>query len=417
MKNAFLCFLAFFTLTAVTATPNRAENPIDAEVDLGFTGCKRLPSKNKNEFIYEKTCLESWLNQHPFFTTAFQPWQESISKPIVDRVVPAEGAILEFLMVDDLLFGGKAKGIRGVSNPEAVRMAQEALNQLPASLQRIVTEHFYGFILVEGVSYTGFAPAIEAVEGSKLKRGGIIVINLTNLINRNTGNWLSLNEWMTFREKTTYQEFDGNRASNVHDVTLTLNKGDGSSTINDMFKWFLIHEMGHVVAAVNPSIHPPFRYKSTEAPISVYREISPHDPLKAFPFLDTSWQKVLVNNGSQTNVRLDRKTTPTIEAILKNKPVRFYNAHFDKKYTIEEASQILNELNETCFVSLYALVDYTEDFAETMTQYFLRKDGYQPFSTTLIHKKSGQDLAKFKNQIWDKPECQGKIHYIQENFD
>lgn len=414
--KSFSLLVAVFSLLPLVGCDEIPKDGLTkAEISLEFTGCE-LAAKEGQNYYYDSKCLENYVDTHPIFTTEFQPWRDSIAKRVEDRVTPANEEIIQFLAVDNLVFGGKAKGVRAVTDPDVLQLAKTALISSHPDIKRYLQDHFYGFILIDGVSYTGFAPKIVPIEGDRLKLGGVIIINVGNLRLGQSDKFMNLNQWMSFREKTTLQEFHEDDDGHRHSLDLFYSELENSTT-EDFFTMFMVHEMAHIIAAVETHLHPDFQYKSGPIPYAEFERVNPSNPLRAFPFLDFSYEKsVRVGEDGKKEVVLTPKVPREVAEILSEKPVRFYTAPIEKKYTIDEASLLYNELNTTCFTSLYATVDYTEDFAETLTHYFLNLSGFGTYKTSLVEKSSGEKIGDFSSPLLSSSRCREKLNFIQDIF-
>lgn len=393
---------------------------ISSTVPLDYTNCETTYNPVSKEYEYEKSCLESWDFDHSFWTTNFEPWQDAIKKPISDRVVVADQKMLNFLAVDNLVFfGGSADGIEAVEDNDVIGYAKNAIANLPPSVLKYVEDHLYGIVLVKGLAYTAFAPEVFSVEGNSNLTGGAIILNVDNLRDKVTKELKTSDDWYTFKERTTLQQYDPTQKSfETHEVTLSQKNPDGTSTVQDLFNILILHEMAHVIAAADPSIHPSIlKYFNKDVPLKVYEKMNKGNPLGAFPFIDGSWKKTVTKNKKDEDVvSLSRKWPSELEELVADKPVKFYSSNFDKKYTVDEAKLLYSKLQETCFVSMYATVSYFEDFAETMAQYFLKEKGYGAFEVKMTSKKTGEVEAQFSPDIWSNPTCSEKVQYIKDYF-
>ena len=305
----------------------------------------------------------------------------------------------------NLLFDFPYENIQPVTDKELITAAQKALNELPASMRKYIDEHFYGFMLVSGVGWTGFASSILESAEVPLKSGAVIIINADNIKK-------TLNDWLVFREKTTFQ-------NSKTQLRMNYTKGKQPSTLSENLRHFLIHETAHLIVNAVPSIHPAFKYRNKPVPFSEFEKWAKEDaPLSsAFPFLTTSWLLSLGTTSDGENAYLLERNVPkAIEKLVKTKKIKFYSTDETAKFTDDEAANLYKQLNKTCFPSLYSMVDYSEDFAETVTHYFMSYiEGYR-YKVELVSSGSGKVITSFKDNLWTDPKCKEKLQFMNELF-
>ena len=176
------------------------------------------------------------------------------------------------------------------------------------------------------------------------------------------------------------------------------------------------------MASAVPSVHPDqdsFK-KNKEVGVVEFKKVF-DDGHSGFPFLQSNWLPVLVTHAEAPNAyKLVRKLSHKANQIFNKKPVAYYTNNEAKKMSAEEATEIYNSLNRSCFGSLYSTVDFAEDFAETVTQYFMTyKDDYE-YSVKLTKQNSltskPRVVAHFASQLWRNSKCDSKLKVMEELF-
>lgn len=393
---------AFIGACAIIFTQSLMAVDLESKVDLAFTGCA---NSHSTQFVYDKACIETYYNNHPMTLTSFPEWQAVIKKPVQERLVVATEEMIQYMTVDNLLWDFPYGNITSATDPKLIAAAQKALKDLPAPLTKYIDDHFYGFMLVSGVGWTGFASSILETSGVPLKAGAVIIINADNIQNR------TLNEWLAFREETA---FVGGKIN----LEMSYTRPGEPSTLTDNLRHFLIHETAHLIVNAVPSIHPAFKYRNKPVPFAEFQKWSTAgDPLeKAFPFLNYTW--LLTETQTPEPAYLLSRNVPSyLDPVLKSKAIKFYSTDQTSLFTDKEAYVIYEQLNQTCFPSLYAMVDYAEDFAETVTHYFMSyQEGYN-YTVELKQNKSGaKTLTTFTDDLWSDPKCAEKVQFINELF-
>lgn len=406
-------FYSFFFLSLLFQSRAAFAEDIESAVNLDFTKCA-MKSATQKSFTYDKGCIQKFYDNHPFTNTSFSDWQNAAKKPVNERIITLTQEAKEYLILDGLLWGFPYEKVAGASDPDLLKDAQTALRELPPELLKYIEDRFYGFLIVSGVGWTGYSPVINENPASSLKRGSVIIINADNIQGRN------LNEWLAFKEKTAFDFFNEDGSSAKYDVKMNFSIPGTKSTLADNLKQFLIHEAAHILAIGVQSIHPSFEVRDKVVPAKEFETVWP-DGSSGFPFLQTTWEKELVDSSlsAEPAYKMIALLPDSVKKILAQKPVKYYGTDAKKKFTPSEAEALYKNLNNSCFASLYSTVDYTEDFAETVTQYFMTyRDQYRfsvEFSKLNASGKS-KALAKFESPIWNRQECQYKLEYMKTLF-
>lgn len=412
-------FIFTFALIPFKNTSANEVIQIVSKISLDFTGCALLENTTA-AFTYDKSCIESFYDNHPMTLTSLPQWQEVMKKPVSERLVVADEEMLQYMRLDNLLYDFPYENIKAATDPKLLEGARLAISELPPALNRYINDHFYGFMLVSGVGWTGFASSIRAVAGNPLKAGAVIIINADNIKDR------TLNEWLAFREKTTFNFFaslDPNQYPQ-YDLKMKYTKNGQASSLKDNLRHFLIHEAAHLIVNAEPSIHPDFKYRNKPVPFSEFQKWQqPNSPLeKSFPFLTYSWvlEKTETTNNEPAFL-LSRNVPSYMAPVLLAKKIKFYSTDTASQFTRDEAIKLYKGLNKTCFPSLYGMVDYSEDFAETVTHYFMSYVEKHSYVVTLTEKLSAKKktrvLARFKDRLWKKSACREKLEFMKELFE
>ncbi len=379
----------------------------------GFLGCPFVI--DNGQFKYQKMCLEHFYNNHVFRTQKFTPFIEAISKPVKDRFINFsknskwKKMVVDYLTIDNFLYDYPYMDVALETEDSILKEAYNGLNMLPLELDIYINEHFYGFILVKGVGWTGFASDIEA-NNSKYKPGAVILINADNMKNK------TLNDWLEFREKTALTA----NSKKLRTLKMSYAKAGEKSTVADNFYHFLLHETAHLIAFAVDGIHPHKDYRRNPIPLKdlVQTSADPLNPLKTvYPFLQSSWEfavNLSSTDESSTTVSLNRILPPDSRSLLAVKKSSFYSEDESKKYSESEIQTLYNQLNDSCFVSLYGTTDFTEDFAETVTHFFMHQQGYE-YKISLLDSQ-GVLKANFEDKIWNSSACRSKVDFVKDLF-
>lgn len=406
--------IVFATLVAGLPSVSYASPNIDSKISLDFTNCPLLSSA-EGTFTYEKACIQQVYDNHPMTKTAFPAWQEVIQKPIEQRFVVPTEEMLQYMRLDNLIWEFPYENIKAATDPALISAAQKALSQLPPEMSKYINDHFYGFMLVSGVGWTGFASSILETQGVSLKPGAVIIINADNILDRN------LNEWLAFREQTAFNFFANNNDPKYrYELKMRYQARGKKSTLEDNLRHFLIHETAHLIVNAAPEIHPGFRYRGQPVPYSEFEKYSKSGEQlnQAFPFLNFSW--ILTPEDSANNYLLSRNVPKALQPILNAKKIKFYSTDESSKFDVQEAKKLYQGLNKTCFPSLYAMVDYSEDFAESVTHYFMSHRESNKYQVDLyrVTKSTGarKRMARFQDDLWSDPACRGKVEFLKQLF-
>ena len=266
-------------------------------------------------------------------------------------------------------------------------------------------------MLVDHSGWTGFAPKIAKVEGLKLKPGSVIILNARNFNDFETGKPRTMNQWLTWKETTAISGLEHKKHAETMRLSISQQNPEGGSNALDNIKQFLYHEMAHLVAATleeeGAPVHPPFsERRKNKGPLGAY---------SSFPFLKLGWKVSLeTDKGGKQYEQISRRIPKKSADVIGDQRIGFYKQNDKDKYPAEKMVDLYNGLNQTCFTSFYSLVDYTEDFAETVTHYYLQKERYGSYNVKLWGKKN-QLLAHFESTLFSSlnKRCQQKVEFIE----
>ncbi len=407
-----------FILSIVGSWGSAQADIISSSITLNYTGCTDLGTTDKAH-SYDKSCIETYYDAHPMTQTSFLPWQEMIKKPIDERLVTVTQEMIEYMQLDNMLYDFPYDNIKAAQDPQLIAAAQKALRDLPVEMNQYIQDHFYGFMLVTGVGWTGFASSVLAVPELALKPGAVIIINADNM------NGKTLNEWLAFREETTFDFFEDKSSYPQYSLEMAYQKPNEASTLEDNLRHFLIHETAHLIVNARPELHPAFKYRNSKPiPVSEFQKWQqPGQALEdTFSLLTFDWvlSSTTVPSTGETAFLASQKGNANMQSTLKQKKIKFYSTDHNSQFTLDEAFSLYQGLNETCFPSLYAMVDYSEDFAESVTHYFMNREGYH-YSVRLQVQESAKTkekvMTKFIDDMWSNTQCADKAQFIRDLFE
>jgi hypothetical protein len=243
--------------------------------------------------------------------------------------------------------------------------------RLPDSILRLIAKSLTAITLVEDLGSTAFTELILDVDDTPAS--GFIVLDVGRL-NR------SANAWATYKANTP---FSASESVGINATIATAENDDRSHAI----QYILLHEIAHVLAAVDGTIHP----RWDQAPPD-----NPHLK-KRFPFTALSWKS---KDGTFLSYLDDE--WPQRSQI-------HYYADPKDQIPIQQAPAIYTKFSVSNFPTLYAATNPYDDFAESFVNYVHTMLLNHPYEVTL----HTIDTVTTYQACWRQPRCQSKRRVLE----
>lgn len=297
------------------------------------------------------------------------PWQ---STPVVDRIQRhAATEMIEFLRQENASYSLTEVPKRATAPTEFLTDLRAALGRLPASILRLIAESLTAITLVEHLGSTAFTELILDVDDTPV--AGFIVLDVGRL-NR------SANAWATYKANTPFSSSEGLALT----ATIATAENDNRS---HAIQYILLHEIAHVLAAVDGTIHP----RWDRAP--------PDDRhlKKQFPFTALSWK-------SKDGTYLGR-----LDDVWPQRSQIHYYADPKDQIPIQKAPASYSNFSISNFPTLYAATNPYDDFAESFVNYVHTMLLSHPYEVTL---HTGETVTTYE-ACWRLPRCQSKRRVLE----
>lgn len=285
---------------------------------------------------------------------------------IEDRVYPPPQFILDYYaaMDKDLIPADKPYKAYTPS-PAEMEEVRTIIKQMPKQYTEKIAPRLLGIFFVENLIGSGWS---EWMKGKDGKRYYIMLFNAKVLK-------MSASEWITGKEKSVFIMDDPG-------YDLQIDIGSGMSG----FYYIFYHEISHVydyIAEVTPG------EESMETAVQFFLLSKSHSFKKQYPFMFNVWAGM---------------KTPRSEFNFKGREnVTFYGLDGGPKIKISEAPEYYKRLRSTPFVTLYASLNWMEDFAEFMAAYMNVTVMKRPWKLKIT--KNGKVIYEmddvFKRQLAD----------------
>jgi len=282
----------------------------------------------------DMTCLDACYISSPIFRSTY--WNYLSDKPLEERVVFANEDMVSWRHIQQLI-EGKTPTVKTTMDVVKKALVVEAIERLPSDYKRLASEKVKALILVEGLGYNGMADAtfpdnvdVRFDELSDVN-GGFVFINVDSLIKK-------LNEAKAeFINDRTFEDSSG--------YTVTFNYVNSPEDNNSLAytTQLVSHEMAHVISFGSGYI--PYPWLGGEQIFNLG---------KAYPFFDFSW-------------RVDPQTKKLLLANGRVEPQ--LNLLKERRLLKAELPVLLEGFAENNFPSFYASFYYSEDFADSFSEY------------------------------------------------
>lgn len=307
------------------------------------------------------------VRQLSYWSTA--PWQ---GRPVVDRIQRhAATEMVEFLRQENASYGLTEIPKRATAPTEFLTDLRAALARLPGPILRLIAQSLTAITLVEDLGSTAFTELILDVDDTPA--AGFIVLDVGRL-DRNA------NAWATYKANTPFSTSEGLALT----ATIATAENDNRS---HAIQYILLHEIAHVLAAVDGAIHPRW-----DRPLPDNRHLE-----KRFPFTALSWK-------SKDGVFIGR-----VDDVWPQRSQIHYYADPKDQIPIQKAPAIYAKYSVSNFSTLYGATNPYDDFAESFVNYVHTMLLSHPYKVTL---HTGDTVTTYE-ACWRQPRCQSKRRLLE----
>ena len=275
------------------------------------------------------------LKAYPYKNTSF--YGSTFSSDLLQKIRPLEGNPAQFLMEYDNFDGYKNHNL----TKEEEALFLEYFSYLPQKLQDAVRDNVYAIYFVDKMWYGALTDVIFDENDRTF---------CTMFFNANILHY-PLDEFLTYRDNTLFKNTDDNNK-----VVVECN--NNFTALLHIF----IHEAAHVYDFVNNVT--PYTYDSTKA-------------TSADNLFFTVWQN---------------KSTP-LKQYRNKKFEKTAYYEYGQKLDISQGKNVIAYLAKTPFCTPYAAKNWMDDFAESITFYYLQKRFGLNYKITWY--KNGQPKASY----------------------
>jgi hypothetical protein len=259
-----------------------------------------------------------------------QRYESLLERPLAERVLPADAAVLERAHRTNLDFGDDVRPRAAAPGHRLTPVVREALAGLPPAVTRVAGRHLAAVYLVEHDAGTATTEGVQGPDGRW--RHAYIVLNLTALER-------DANAWATWKERSAFRPAAG------YDLRVTIEPAPSDDRLGAV-RFILLHELGHVLG-LGLGVH---GYWDAEDPL-------PPAATGLSPFAAGSWELAEVQGKPTLRSRFAARE-PKLGGL------GFYR--FDRApHSLAEAPALYAALEHTNFPSLYGATQVYDDFAES----------------------------------------------------
>ncbi len=251
-------------------------------------------------------------------------WKDWTSRPLADRIARAPDFLVDYIRKDNEYAGCSARPLSEPLDESFAQDVRQAVDQLPDIVKKQITRHLVGILVVSDLGSTGYCEILRDFQTNKL---GFIVLD-SKALNRQA------NEWATWKENSAFTP------QSDHSIISTI-ETPPNDTVVRAIQYILLHELGHLVGAVQ-SVHPNWFIGG-----------NPED----YPFSRISWTTDNTTVVSRFDERFPLRPS-----------IKYYA--FDKALlSSDQLPEIFQDLEATDFCTLYSATNPYDDFAEAYAQY------------------------------------------------
>jgi hypothetical protein len=297
-------------------------------------------------------------------------WQGTLTKPLPERIGPAPAELVEYLALDNFNYGYPNKPQAALLSADFLSDVHNAFVEIPAPVQRLLTQKLAGIYFVEDLGGSGFT---EQIRDASKPVAGYVVLDASVLQSR------TANDWATWKENSPFN------ASPDFKLNATIEEASQDNR-KQAIQYILLHELGHVLAI--------------EAGINPNWNTDPKDIITtaSYPFFNLSW---LISKAD------NRYLTVFDQRFPQRKNVVYY---FGAKLPAKEMIHTYEALERTNFATLYAATNPHDDFAEAFVSYVHTVLMGKPFEVTL---SKGGKIEKVYKSCWAEERCAAKRKVLE----
>jgi hypothetical protein len=279
--------------------------------------------------------------------------------------------VIELLTLDNLYNGYPERPRASAVDASLTADVVAALDQIPDSVKRRLSERVAGILFVDQFGGTGFTDSIVDEKGRKTK--AFVVLDPTVLGKR------TANSWATWKENTPF------KADGHHGLKATIER-PADDNRRQAIQYILLHELGHALA-VGADFHPDWNLKISTMPD------------RRYPFFDLSWSLDRANS---------RYVNRFEQQLPERKNVTYY---FGAKLSAKDMAPTYKHLENTNFPTLYAATIPGDDFAESFANYVHVVMMGKPFEIAITQDGS---VAERYGPCWKEKRCAAKRKILED---
>lgn len=307
-------------------------------------------------------------------------WHAQSKLPLLERIATAPQELLDYVSAVNALQHttssapppepAKAYQI----SPDFLNDVQNAIAQLPDSVQASLTPHLLGVFIASGVGSSAISDVIALPDGSIL--GAAVLLDANAFLMRSANAWMGWKESMPFTADARYQ-----LRAQIAD--------EDDDQRQHALQYLLLHEFGHVLS-VNTEFLPNWWIGSQK-----FRDT------EEYSFLAICWQ-----------IAMDGKIIPLLRHQFPQRAaVHYYPQTEEYLIPAEQMAEVYQALDRTGFPSLYAATSVYEDFAESFASYVHVVLMHKPWRIQVLQ---GQEVVFNFADYWTSPRAQRKLKLFAE---
>jgi hypothetical protein len=331
----------------------------------------------------QRAHLRHRVHEHEVRTLAY--WGGAwAARPLAERVAPLPDAAVDYVSLDNELWGFAARPSAVEPPPSFARALAGVEATLSPALARVLRERLIGVFAATGLGSSGYAETVR--DGSGREQAMFIVLDPEAAGAR------TANAWASWKESTFFRQ----SADAPVRVRLEIEE-PGADTAENAVRYILLHEIGHVLGLFTGA-HPGWNAEESAVP----------RPAGGWAFPPLSWVR-----GA------DGAWTSRWAGLFPERgELRYYADH----PTLPAASvpALYARLERTNLPSLYALTSVWEDFAESFASYAHVVRAGRPWRLTVTVGAGANETrpapATALGACWNEPRCADKRAFMDAWF-
>ena len=321
----------------------------------------------------DQNCKVPAPQRHPVTTLDY--WRESFAKPVEQRISVASPEVIDYVTQDNIKYDIPNRPRIPKLAPDFLRDLQQAFDELPAVIKRLLSSKLAGIMLAEDFGGTGYGE--EIVDRASKSVGAFILLD-SALLDGQTAN-----AWATWKENTPFKPQSG------YELVAEI-EAESDDNRKNAIQYILIHELAHVLA-IGENIHPSSLIKPKDLQATA-----------DFPYFSLTWTPP--KEGDRYLTRFDAK-------FPERKNVVYY---FGAKLAGNQMIDVYNSLEATNMPTLYGVINPHDDWAEAFVTYVHTVLMKKPFRIRLY---TDGKLAKEYKACWTEERCDHKKKIIEQFLD